>query len=88
MWTNTEIFYDRGEKYDPEGLGERAFFQELENDRYIEVWNVVFSQFDGKEGVNRKDYKELPQKNIDTGMGLERLTCLIQDGETNFDRDL
>lgn len=85
---DTEIFYDRGEKYDPEGLGERAFFEELENDRYIEVWNVVFSQFDGKEGVDRKDYKELPQKNIDTGMGLERLTCLIQDGETNFDTDL
>ena len=85
---DTEIFYDRGEKYDPEGLGERAFFEVLENDRYIEVWNVVFSQFDGKEGVDRKDYKELPQKNIDTGMGLERLTCLIQDGETNFDTDL
>ena len=65
---DTEIFYDRGEKYDSEGLGERAFFEELENDRYIEVWNVVFSQFDGKEGVDRKDYKELPQKNIDTGM--------------------
>ena len=41
-----EIFYDRGEAYDPEGLGERLFFEELENDRYIEVWNVVFSQFD------------------------------------------
>ncbi len=85
---DTEIYYDRGEKYDPEGLGERAFFEELENDRYIEVWNVVFSQFDAKEGVDRKDYKELPQKNIDTGMGLERLVCLIQDGETNFDTDL
>ena len=85
---DTEIYYDRGEKYDPEGLGERAFFEELENDRYIEVWNVVFSQYDAKEGVERKDYKELPQKNIDTGMGLERLTCLIQDGETNFDTDL
>ena len=85
---DTEIFYDRGEAYDPEGLGERAFFEELENDRYIEVWNVVFSQYDAKDGVDRKDYQELPQKNIDTGMGLERLTCLIQDGETNFDTDL
>ena len=85
---DTEIFYDRGEKYDPEGLGERAFFEELDNDRYIEVWNVVFSQYDAKEGVDRKDYKELPQKNIDTGMGLERLVCLMQDGETNFDTDL
>ncbi|MBE6107780.1 MAG: alanine--tRNA ligase, partial [Erysipelotrichaceae bacterium] len=82
-------FYDRGPEYDPEGLGERAFFEELENDRYIEVWNVVFSQYDCKPGeLDRKDYKELPQKNIDTGMGLERLTCLIQGGETNFDTDL
>lgn len=85
---DSEIFYDRGPKYDPEGLGERLFFEELENDRYIEVWNVVFSQYDAKEGVERKDYKELPQKNIDTGMGLERLVALIQDGETNFDTDL
>ncbi|MCI5774796.1 MAG: alanine--tRNA ligase [Erysipelotrichaceae bacterium] len=85
---DSEIFYDRGEKYDPEGLGERLFFEEMENDRYIEVWNVVFSQYDAKEGVDRKDFKELPQKNIDTGMGLERLVALIQDGETNFDTDL
>ncbi len=85
---NSEIFYDRGNKYDPENLGEKLFFDELENDRYIEVWNVVFSQYDGKEGVERKDYKELPQKNIDTGMGLERLVCIMQDGETNFDTDL
>ncbi|MCF0112107.1 MAG: alanine--tRNA ligase [Erysipelotrichaceae bacterium] len=85
---DSEIFYDRGEKYDPQGLGERLFFEELENDRYIEVWNVVFSQYDAKEGVDRKDYKELPQKNIDTGMGLERLVSIIQEGETNFDTDL
>ncbi|NMA15621.1 MAG: alanine--tRNA ligase [Erysipelotrichia bacterium] len=85
---NTEIFYDRGEKYDPEGLGEKLFFEELENDRYIEVWNVVFSQYNAEEGIERKDYKELPQKNIDTGMGLERLVSIVQDGETNFDTDL
>lgn len=85
---DTEIFYDRGPSYDPDGIGERLFFEELENDRYIEVWNVVFSQYDAKEGVNRKDFKELPQKNIDTGMGLERLVCLVQNGETNFDTDL
>ena len=85
---DSEIYYDRGPKYDPEGIGERLFFEELENDRYIEVWNNVFSQYDAKEGVDRKDYKELPQKNIDTGMGLERLTCLVQDVETNFDTDL
>lgn len=85
---DSEIYYDRGPKYDPEGIGEKLFFEELENDRYIEVWNNVFSQYDAKEGVDRKDYKELPQKNIDTGMGLERLVALIQDGETNFDTDL
>ena len=85
---DSEIFYDRGPAYDPESLGEKLFFEEMENDRYIEVWNVVFSQYDAKEGVDRKDFKELPQKNIDTGMGLERLVALIQDGETNFDTDL
>ena len=85
---DSEIYYDRGEKYDPEGLGERLFFEEMENDRYIELWNNVFSQYDAKEGVDRRDFKELPQKNIDTGMGLERLVSLIQDGETNFDTDL
>ena len=85
---NSEIYYDRGLTYDPNRVGERLFFEELENDRYIEVWNVVFSQYDGKEGVDRKDFKELPQKNIDTGMGLERLVCIVQGGETNFDTDL
>ncbi|MFV0479754.1 MAG: alanine--tRNA ligase [Anaerorhabdus sp.] len=85
---NSEIFYDRGEKYDPKKLGEKLFFEELENDRYIEVWNVVFSQFDAKEGKTRAEYKELPQRNIDTGMGLERLVSLIQGGETNFDTDI
>ena len=85
---DSEIYYDRGPKYDPEGIGEKLFFDEVENDRYVELWNNVFSQYDAKEGVDRKDFKELPQKNIDTGMGLERLVCMIQDGETNFDTDL
>lgn len=86
---DSEIFYDRGEKYDPQGLGDRLFFEDIENDRYIEVWNVVFSQYNCKPGeMSRTEYQELPQKNIDTGMGLERLTALIQDGETNFDTDL
>ncbi len=84
---DSEIFYDRGEKYDSDGLGERLFFEELENDRYIEVWNIVFSQYDCNPAIDRKDYKELPQKNIDTGMGLERLVSIIQGGETNFDTD-
>ena len=65
-------------------FGKELFFEEMENDRYIEVWNVVFSQFDCKPELDRSEYKELPQKNIDTGMGLERLVCLVQGGETNF----
>lgn len=84
---DSEIFYDRGEKYDPEGLGIKLFYEELENDRYIEIWNLVFSQYNSQEGVERENYEELPQKNIDTGMGLERITSIIQDGETNFDTD-
>lgn len=85
---DSEIFYDRGAAYDAEGLGEKLFFEEIDNDRYIEVWNVVFSQYDCKPELDRKEYKELPQRNIDTGMGLERLVSLVQGGETNFDTDL
>ncbi|HLV49373.1 MAG TPA: alanine--tRNA ligase-related protein, partial [Erysipelothrix sp.] len=77
---NSEIFYDRGPAFDPEKIGERLFFDELENDRYVEIWNIVFSQFDGIEGGDIKTFKELPQKNIDTGMGFERLVSIIQDG--------
>ncbi len=86
---DTEIYYDRGEKYDPDHIGEKLFFDDTENDRYVELWNIVFSQYDCRPGeMPRTQYKELPQKNIDTGMGLERLVCFIQDGETNFDTDL
>ncbi|MBQ9328411.1 MAG: alanine--tRNA ligase [Solobacterium sp.] len=86
---DTELYYDRGPAFDPQGLGEKLFFEDIENDRYIEVWNIVFSQFDCRPGeVPRSEYKELPHKNIDTGMGLERLVALIQEGETNFDTDL
>lgn len=85
---DSEIFYDRGEKYDPEHIGERLFFEELENDRYVEIWNLVFSQYNANPNVPRDEYQELPHKNIDTGMGLERLVSVIQDGETNFDTDL
>jgi alanyl-tRNA synthetase len=84
---DSEIFYDRGEAYDPDGLGLKLFYEELENDRYIEIWNLVFSQYQSKENVDRERYEELPQKNIDTGMGLERLVSIIQGGETNFDTD-
>ena len=85
---DTEIFFDRGEKYDPEGLGKKLLENDMENDRYIEIWNIVFSQYNAEEGVDRKDYKELPSKNIDTGAGLERFCCVIQETETNFETDL
>ena len=70
---DSEIFYDRGEEYDPDHIGIKLFHDDMENDRYVEVWNVVFSQYDCNPSIDRKDYKELPHKNIDTGMGLERL---------------
>ena len=85
---NTEVFFDRGEKYDPENLGIKLLTDEIENDRYIEIWGIVFSQYNAVNGVDRKDYKELPSKNIDTGAGLERICCIIQGTETNFETDL
>ncbi|MCI1590303.1 alanine--tRNA ligase [Heyndrickxia oleronia] len=81
---NTEIFYDRGpefgdDKNDPE------LFPGGENERYLEVWNLVFSQFNhNPDGT----YTPLPKKNIDTGMGLERMASVIQEVPTNFDTDL
>ena len=85
---DTEIFFDRGEKYDPQGLGIKLLKDDIENDRYIEIWNIVFSQYNSEIGVARENYKELPSKNIDTGAGLERFACVIQEKETNFDTDL
>lgn len=81
----TEIFYDRGLKYDPQNIGIKLLRDDLSNDRYIEIWNIVFSEFnnDGKG-----NYTELTNKNIDTGAGLERLACISQDVPTNFDSDL
>ena len=85
---NTEMFFDRGEKYDPDHLGEKLIFEDLENDRYVEIWNIVFSQYNAEKGKDRSEYKELPHKNIDTGAGLERLACIFQETETNFETDL
>ncbi len=81
---DTEIFYDRGEKYDPKNIGIKLLKEDLENDRYVEIWNIVFSQFNN-DGDN--NYTELKQKNIDTGAGLERIASILQDGPTNFDTD-
>lgn len=85
---NTEVFFDRGEEYDKEHLGLKLLKEDLDNDRYIEIWGIVFSQFNAVEGVKREDYKELPNKNIDTGAGLERIACVLQNTETNFETDL
>ena len=85
---NTEVFIDRGAKYDPENLGVKLLQDDLENDRYIEIWNIVFSQYNSKAGLSRDQYPELPQKNIDTGAGLERIACVMQGVETNFETDL
>ena len=85
---DTEIFFDRGEKYDPKHLGIKMLKEDIENDRYIEIWNIVFSQFNSEPGKKRSEYKELPSKNIDTGSGLERLACVMQETETNYETDL
>ena len=85
---NTEIFYDRGETYDLEKKGVRLLQEELSNDRYIEIWNIVFSQFNAVSGKPRSQYKELPSKNIDTGAGLERIASIFQATPTNFETDL
>lgn len=83
---DSEIFYDRGEEYDKRGP--ELIRDEIDNGRYIEIWNNVFSQFNHVDGLDRKDFPELPHKNIDTGMGLERLVCTLQNCKTNYDTDL
>ena len=77
----SEIYYDRGPKY---GCGKPGCTVGCDCDRYMEVWNVVFSQFDN-DGAGH--YTELKQKNIDTGMGLERLAVVCQDVDSLFDVD-
>lgn len=85
---DTEIFFDRGEDFDPENIGLRLLAEDIENDRYIEIWNIVLSQFNADPAVPRSEYKELPNKNIDTGAGLERLAAVMQGAKTNFETDL
>ena len=79
----TEIYYDRGEKYGD--LNDPECWPGGENERFLEIWNLVFSQFNhNKDG----SYTPLPSKNIDTGAGLERLASILQDVDSNFDTDL
>ncbi|TQE86627.1 alanine--tRNA ligase [Streptococcus suis] len=85
---DTEIFFDRGTDFDPENIGIRLLEEDIENDRYIEIWNIVLSQFNADPAVPRSEYKELPNKNIDTGAGLERLATIFQGAKTNFETDL
>lgn len=85
---DSEIFYDRGELYDPNKDALEKFRNDEEQERYIEIWNNVFSQFNSKEGIPREEYQELPSKNIDTGAGLERWACIFQGVDSNFDTDL
>lgn len=77
----SEVYYDRGPKY---GCGSPDCTVGCECDRYMEIWNNVFTQFDN-DGNN--NYTELEQKNIDTGMGLERLACVVQGVDSMFDID-
>ena len=77
----SEIYYDRGEKY---GCGKPTCTVGCDCDRYVEVWNIVFTQFDND---GHDHYTELIQKNIDTGMGLERIAMVVQDEESIYTVD-
>ena len=77
----SEVYYDRGEKY---GCGKPGCTVGCDCDRYMEIWNNVFTQFDND---GKGNYTELVQKNIDTGMGLERLASVVQDVDSIFDVD-
>jgi len=81
---NSEIFYDRGPAYGDD-FSDPELYPGGENERYLEIWNLVFSEFNHNPD---NTYTPLPKKNIDTGMGLERMASVIQDVPTNFDTDL
>lgn len=85
---NTEIFFDLGEHLDPLKKGADLLREDIDNDRFLEIWNIVFSQYNAKAGVKREDYEELPRKNIDTGAGLERIASVLQQTPSNYETDL
>jgi alanyl-tRNA synthetase len=83
---DSEIFYDRGPEYLDIPVDDPENYPGGENERYLEVWNLVFSQYN--HIPNTDTFEELPNKNIDTGMGLERMVSIIQGAPTNFETDL
>ncbi len=82
---DSEIFYDRGQEFNNVATDDPENYPGGENERYLEVWNIVFSEFNHKPDGS---YEPLPHKNIDTGMGLERLVSVVQGAKTNFETDL
>lgn len=82
---DSEIFYDRGEEFNDLAEDDPENYPGGENERYLEIWNLVFSEFNHNPDDT---YDPLPNKNIDTGMGLERIVSILQDAPTNFETDL
>ncbi|MER2179669.1 MAG: alanine--tRNA ligase [Carnobacterium inhibens] len=82
---DSEIFYDRGEAFNDLAEDDPENYPGGENERWLEIWNLVFSEFNHKPDDT---YEPLPNKNIDTGMGLERVVSILQDAPTNFETDL
>ena len=82
---DTEIFYDRGQEFNNLPEDDPESYPGGENERYLEIWNIVFSQFNH---TPEDTYEPLPHKNIDTGMGLERVVSVFQHAKTNFETDL
>ena len=82
---DTEIFYDRGQEFNNLADDDPENYPGGENERYLEIWNIVFSQFNH---TPEDTYEPLPHKNIDTGMGLERVVLIFENAPTNFETDL
>ena len=82
---NTEIYYDRGKKYDISNKNRILLQKDIENNRFIEIWNIVFSEFNN---IDNKNFIPLKTKNIDTGVGLERLLMIIENKNNNFETSI
>lgn len=82
---DSEIFYDRGPAFNDVAEDDPENYPGGENERYLEIWNLVFSEFNHQDDGS---YEPLPHKNIDTGMGLERMVSIVQNAPTNFETDL